>query len=328
MQSTLKLRDSDPHDIFAIEPDVVPAAWADKVLADITRDARSGASIPLDVKSPPDFGSPASDQPPHLASGAAAGVAAPTVDTRFRATATDDIPAPAVEPPSTSRWAKSAIMLVFAICSAAAAAAWQNHGDAAKQMISNWVPAFAVTSSPPTEKIELAAQADAPAAQASTAEQTPAPPAAPAQPPESAVTAAAPSPDTTQLQSMARDLAAMAQQVEQLKASIAELKAGQQAAARDIARTSEIKPAEVKPAAPNPRPRAAAPPPPPRTAAAPAHRPLPAYPPAQAYPPERAYPPAQAAAPLPQSAYPPVSTHTTARTEDDEPVVRPPMPLR
>ena len=33
-------------------------------------------------------------------------------------------------------------MLVFAICSAAAAAAWQNHGDTAKQMISNWVPGF------------------------------------------------------------------------------------------------------------------------------------------------------------------------------------------
>ena len=50
MHSTLKLRDSDPHDDFAIAPDVVPAAWADKVLADITGDVR----IAADVEGPPD----------------------------------------------------------------------------------------------------------------------------------------------------------------------------------------------------------------------------------------------------------------------------------
>ncbi len=172
-------------------------------------------------------------------------VAAPTVDTTFRATATDDIVAP-VEPQPTSRWAKSAVMLVFAVGSAAAAAAWHNHGDAARQMISNWVPAFAITSSPPAENAALPGQTDTPAAQVAVAEQPAAPPAASAQSPESAVTAAAaPSPDPTQLQAMARDLAAMAQQVEQLKASIAELKAGQHAT-RDVARTSEAKPAEIQ----------------------------------------------------------------------------------
>jgi hypothetical protein len=133
MHSTLKLRDSDPHDDFSIAPDVVPAAWADKVLADITRDAGSEAESPPDVRD-------SSDRQASVASGVA--VAAPAVDTTFRATATDDSVAP-IEQPSTSRWAKSAIMLVFAIGSAAAAAAWQNHGDAARQMISNWVPAFA-----------------------------------------------------------------------------------------------------------------------------------------------------------------------------------------
>ncbi|MDB5580238.1 MAG: hypothetical protein JWR80_5414 [Bradyrhizobium sp.] len=318
MHSTLKPRDSDPHDIFLIAPEAVPAAWADKVLADITSEAKSEAKSPLDVQSaPPDFESPAS------ATGTASGTAAPKVDTTFRAIATEDIPA-VIEQPTTGRWAKSAVMLVLAICSAAAAAAWQNHGDAAKQMISNWVPAFAVTSSPPAETAALPGQTDTPAAQASVAEQTPAPPAAPAQPPESAVTAAeAPSPDTTQLQVMARDLAAMAQQVEQLKASIAELKTSQQAMVRDAVRTSEVKPAEIKPAAPNPRPKTAAPPP--RTAAAPPHRPMPSA---------QAYPPAQAAAPapLPQPAYPPVSTapprpQDTARADDDGPIVRPPMSL-
>ena len=302
MHSTLKLRDSDPHDDFAIAPDAVPAAWADKVLADITREGGSEAD------NPPDFKPLISDQQPPAASGAA--VAAPTVDTTFRATATDKIVAP-VEPPSTSRWAKSAVMLVFALCSAAAAAAWQNHGDAAKQMISNWVPAFAVTSSPPaTETAALGVQADAPVAQASAAEPPP-PPAAAPQPQQEAALAA--SPESTQLQSMARDLAAMAQQVEQLQAGIAELKAKQPTIARDVAKISEAKPAEMKPAAPNPRPRIAAAPP--RTAAVPPHRPM------------QAYPPAQAAAPLP----PPASTlppppQATARSAD-EPIVRPPMSL-
>ena len=131
MHSTLKLRDSDPHDDFAIAPDVVPAAWADKVLADISRDADSAAKSPPDIKRRPDIKSPVSDQPRHRASGAPAVVAAPSVDTTFRATAVADMPAP-TEPASTSKWAKSAIMLVFAVGSAAAAAAWQHHGDAAK----------------------------------------------------------------------------------------------------------------------------------------------------------------------------------------------------
>ena len=315
MHSTLKLRDSDPHDDFSIAPDVVPAAWADKVLADITRDAGSEA------ESPPDVRDSASDQQASAASGVA--VAAPTVDTTFRATATDDIVAP-IEQPSTSRWAKSAIMLVFAIGSAAAAAAWQNHGDAARQRTSNWVPAFAATSSPPAETTALAAETDTPAAQIAVVEQTPAPPAAPALTKESAVTvAAAPSPDAAQLESMTRDLAAMAQQVEQLKASVAALKTSQQAMVRDAARTADNKPAEIKPAAPNPRPRTAVGPPP-RTAAPPPPRPMPAYRPAQA----------AAPAPLPQPAYPPVSTLSApppqdpARADDDGPIVRPPMPLR
>ncbi len=261
MQSTLKLRDSDPHDDFAIAPEVVPAAWADKVLADITRDAKS---VP-DVKS-------LRRQAARLTSAALRTIAALCRGangryevSRHRHRRCRRPGRAAVDQPV----GKSAVMLVFAICSAAAAAAWQNHGDAAKQMISNWVPAFAITSSPPTENGR--ARRDRPIRlplRSSAAEQTPAPPAAPAQPPESAApAAAAPSPDTAQLESMARDLAAMAQQVEQLKASIAELKASQQAMARDAARTSEVKPAEIKPAAPNPRPRTAAPPP--RTAAAP-----------------------------------------------------------
>jgi hypothetical protein len=314
MHSTLKLRESDPHDIFAIEPEVVPVAWADKVLADIQRDANSAAS----------------DQPPQPASGVAADAAPPMVDTTFRAIPADDIHAPdihiptdlAADRPPTGKWAKSAVMLVFAVCSAAAAAVWQHHGDAAKQMIASWVPTFALSSSPTPENAGLAGQAEPAAVQASAADQAPTQPAAPAQPPASAApaAAAAPSPESAQLQSMSRDLAAMGQQIEQLKASVAELKASQQVAARDVAKLSEVKPSEAKPSIPNARTRMSALPP--RSAAAPSRRPTPAYAPVQA----------AAPAPMPQaSPYPaaqPPAPPQAAVESDGEPVVRPPMPLR
>jgi hypothetical protein len=311
MHSTLKLRESDPHDIFAIEPDPIPVAWADKVLADIKRDAGSEPSEGV-----------APVLPPPAESGAAAVTAAPALDTTFRAAADDvripDIQVPsdlAADRPSTSKWAKSAVMLIFAVCSAAAAAAWQHHGDAATQMISGWIPSFALTSSPPTEKV--AAPSDTPAVQAAAADQTPPQPAAPAQPPQGvAPAAAAPSPDAAQLiQSMGRDLAAMGQQVEQLKASVAELKASQQAMARDA-----TKPAEVRTSVPNPRTKMSALPP--RPAAAPARRPMPAYQPVQAAAPAPL--PPQAAAPYPS----PAPYAPQAVDQSDEPVVRPPMPLR
>jgi hypothetical protein len=315
MHSTLKLRESDPHDIFAIEPEPIPVAWADKVLADIKRDAGSEPSEDV-----------APVLPPPAESGAAAVAAAPVLDTTFRAAATDDIRIPdiqvpsdlAADRPSTSKWAKSAVMLIFAICSAAAAAAWQHHGDTAKQMISGWIPSFALTSSPPAEKAGVAGPSDAPAVQAAAADQTPPQPAAPAQPPQSvAPAAAAPSPDTAQLvQSMGRDLAAMGQQVEQLKASVAELKASQQAMARDVA-----KPAEVRTAVPNSRTKMSALPP--RPAAAPPRRPMPAYQPVQAAAPA---PPPQAAPPY--ASPPPAQYAPQAVDQGDDPVVRPPMPLR
>jgi hypothetical protein len=315
MHSTLKLRESDPHDIFAIEPEPIPVAWADKVLADIKRDAGSEPSEGVPV------------QPPPAESTAAAVPAAPALDTTFRAAAADDIRIPDIQVPSdlaadrppTGKWAKSIVMLIFAVCSAAAAAAWQHHGDTAKQMISGWIPSFALTSSPPAETAGAAAPSDTPTVQAAAADQTPPQPAVPAQPPQGAApAAAAPSPDAAQLiQSMGRDLAAMGQQVEQLKASVAELKASQQAMARDVA-----KPAEVRTSVPNPRTKMSALPP--RPAAAPARRPIPAYQPAQAAAPAPLPPPQAAPYPSPS----PAPYAPQAVDQGDDPVVRPPMPLR
>ena len=318
MHSTTKLTETDPHDDFAIAPDIVPAAWADRLLADIKGDANSH---------------PSDQQPPTAFS--AAGPAAPTLDTTFRAAA-DDIKV-AGDRPSTGRWTTSAVtVFLIALCSALAVAASQHYGDAAKQMISNWTPPFALASSPPPEQTAPAEQAGAPAVQASAADPAAQQPAAPAQPPEDAApAAAAPAQDSAQLlQSMARDLAAMGQQIDQLKASIAELKAGQQPASPGIANTSEVRTpatrtseakasekASDRTPVQNLRPKMPAPPQ--RSPAAQAHKLRPAYPPAQA----AAIPPLPQAVPAIASP-PPAPPPAAARLEDDEPIVRPPMPLR
>ena len=100
--------------------------------------------------------------------------------------------------------------LLLAACIGAAAIAWQSpYGDAA--IIATWAPQRVVTSSPPLENPGLAQTA----------------------PEDVAPTAAALSPELTQLlQSMARDLATLGQGIEQLKAS-------QEQMARVIAKASE-----------------------------------------------------------------------------------------
>ena len=123
----------------------------------------------------------------------------------------------------------------------------------------------------------------------------------------------------------------MAQQIEALKANIAELKAGQEQMAREMAKPPAPKPVvEAKPPV-DPRARVSAlPPRAPVPTPSPVRKPkpvvshtyMPAYSPAPLAPPP---PPSQAAAVPPAPA--PVTT-TQAVADDDGPVVRPPMPLR
>jgi hypothetical protein len=125
---------------------------------------------------------------------------------------------------------------------------------------------------------------------------------------------------------MTRDLAAMAQQIETLKADIAELKTGQEQMAREMVKPSAPKPvAETRSVDPRARMSAL----PPRPAPPPVRKPKPAV--TQTYMP--AYPPTPLAPPPPSQAAtvpPPVApvTTTQAVADDDGPVVRPPMPLR
>jgi hypothetical protein len=322
MLSTLNAnpaRESDPHDVFVIDPEVVLATRGDRA--------------------PPPTPRAEVDHAPAPQSYAASSVSAPSLDTSFRVTASDHIQLPS-EPSPLAKWAKRAAMaFTFALLSAFAAAAWKHHGDTAKQMIAEWIPQFSqlsLFSSTPSDDSTATAEQSAPPAVQTATEQ----PAAPAvqtastdqavarpdtatqgQPAEAAAptTAAALSPDSPQLlQSMAHDLATMGQQIQQLKATIEQLKAGQDQMARDMARNSEARNSEARVSAQAVQPRTA---PPPRPVAAPVRRPKPpAYPPAQT---------AAAAPPLPPPPAPaPVQTLPEPQAQDGGPVVRPPMPVR
>jgi hypothetical protein len=315
MQSTLTLQETDPHDSFVIEPDVVLAARADHAPLDPVQEILSHLA----------------HRPAPMISEVPAGASTPAVDTTFRAAAVDNTD-PTKIPGDRSRWVKRALIaFLFAFCSAVAVETWKHQGDAVRQMVSRWAPPFVLALSPAAEKPALAEQPDS--SKAAAADQAPAQPASADQPAEgaapavaaslaeSAPPAQAPPMQAPSVQSVARDIAAMGQQIEQLKASIEQLKAGQAQMSRDLAKTSaQSQRARVAALAPRP-------------IAAPVHKPRPAYPPAAAastLPPlPYAAPPALPPPPLAQPALSqPLPLPQAAAQPDGEPVVRPPMPLR
>ena len=329
MQSTPTLKDTDPHDVFAIES--LLAAHAEK--------APPLAHEPAATSVAPQV---------HVAPPISAGAPIPQVEPTFRTPGVCDIQAESVRPseikldglkplgePTTAKWVKRVIMALLGLCGATAAAAWQHYGDQATAMATEWAPPFVLAALPSATRPATAEQPSTPAAETTAADQAAAQPAAaPAQPEPAATTAAAaaaPSAGSTQLQSMAQDLATMGQQVEELKATIAQLKTSQAQMARELAKATEAKAAETRLAEQNLRPRVSALTPPPSRPAAPppVRKPKPAYSYSPSYSPApiaaapaAPLPPAQAAAPLPPA--PPKQTIS----DDGEPVVRPPMPLR
>jgi len=309
MHSTLKPKQTDdPHDIVVVAPDVVQVAPADEELSNLLHDAARHLS----------------DARTRTGSDVAAGPAVPPVDPTFRPSAVNDVPVPG-HLRSIGRGAIRAFTaLLLAACIGVAGIAWQSWGDAAQQMIANWAPQFALTSSLPPEKPGLSAQPAPSAVQAAAANPAPPQPAPSAQTAAEGVapTAAAVSAESAQLlQSMARDLASVGQEIEQLKASIEQLKASQQQMSREIAKTSE-KASEAKASEQNPRPRISAPPP--RSATAPARRPMPPPPPPQAAAPTLP----QAAAPsMPRQGEPPPQATAQPQAEQLSSVPRPPMPV-
>jgi hypothetical protein len=340
MQSMPTLKDTDPHDVFAIES--LLHAHAEK--------------MPHAEKAPPLAHDPAAPVAPQVHVAPPISVGAPKLQTEptFSAPVARDIkprgeiPADNVRPGEikvdslkvlqerpTAKWVRRTFMALLGLVGAIAAAAWQHYGDDATAMAAEWTPSFVLAALPSAAKPAVAEQPNAPvtetAAADQTAQPTPAAAAAPA-PAEPAAAAAAPAPsaESTQLQSMAQDLAAMGQQVEELKSTIAQLKASQAQMARELAKASETKASESRPSeaaraavvAPPPAARPAAPPPvrkpKPVSSHTPSHSPAP-----MAAAPVAPPPPVQAVA-----APPPPATPRQTIADDGEPVVRPPMPLR
>jgi hypothetical protein len=313
------VKDNDPHDAVQISPEMVLASRsfsvAPALAPEITTRPEPKFAAERKINPEPKF-SPVSEPR----------TAVPSVDTAVRVAASDGHSLK--KRSAAGKWLRGAfVTFLFAGGSAAATIAWEKHGDTARQMLAEWTPALTslLPSTSQTAPV-AAAQAAPPAAEAAAAADQTADQSA-ATPPAVQV-AAAPQPDATQsVQSMTRDLGLMAQQIEALKASIAELKAGQEQMAREMAKPPAPKP--VTDARPPVDPRAHVSALPPRPAPPPVRKPkpvvsqtyTPAYSPAPLAPP----PPSQAAAVPPPA--PPVAT-TQAVADDDGPVVRPPMPLR
>ena len=331
MQSTLK--DSDRHDVFAIE--LLLHAHAEKAPPLAHDPAAPPAAPEVHVVPPISAGAPATQVEPTFRAPDARDIQLDNV--RPSEIKVDGLKPPGARP--MSKWVKRIVMALLGLFGATAAAAWQHYGDQATAMASEWAPPFVLAALPSAVRPTVAEQPSAPATEATATEQAAAQPAAPVAsapvPSEPAATtaAAAPTAESPQLQSMARDLATMNQQVEELKATIAQLKASQAQMTREFAKGSDARTTETRPAEQNLRPKVSAltPPPPQRPAAPPpvrkpkpaAYSYSPAYAPAPvAAAPAAPLPPAQAAAPL--SPAPPRQTIT----DDGEPVVRPPMPLR
>lgn len=269
----------DETDAAPIAPDIIPADWADCVPR-AANDATSREKLFAEIRH-------------------AAETAAPAVDTTFRASDVSDNPAQKSRARFRARFNRALSVFAFALISAFAAAAWEIHGDTAKQVLANWVtlpaPNASSAAEPAGESTRQPAEQQ-PTAAASTS-------------PETASGAVLPVEVEQQLQTMARDLAAMGQEIEQLKATIEALKASRQAAI----------------AVPAPVARAPAAPPKPKVTAAPP-RPAPAP-----QGPAHAALPAQAATmlqPAPAAAAPQVyPAQPAAQQPNGEPIVRPPMPL-
>src|SRR6266576_4519920 len=211
MRSTLTPEQNDPHDVLEIAPDVVLVARADK--------AHDTMSRPSDSRA-------------HMGSGFASGPSVPPVDTTFRPAAVNNVRVPGHQPPIGARAVRAFIGFLLALCIGVAGIVWQAYGDAVKQTAARWAPQFVLTSSLPLQKTGPPEQPNQPAVQASAAK---------AAVPESVAPAtAAASPESAQLlQSMARDLASLKEEIEQLKGS-------QEQMSRDIAKVSDAKVSDAK----------------------------------------------------------------------------------
>ena len=217
MSSTLNPPKIDPKDIPTLAPDVV-----------VTR-------ADHDVAKPDPGGRPAASAAQKGAEAAAA-AKAPPVDTTFRATST----APVKEKARRSfgrRLVRGVIGVVLTACVAGVAMLWQSHGDVVRQIVTKSVAPLVVALLSRQDSPAVEQPSDSPVVQASVV-----PRATAASAPQNAADnpTSSPSPEAAQLlQSLARELTSLRQDMEQMKAAIAELKASDDQMAREIAKASD-----------------------------------------------------------------------------------------
>jgi hypothetical protein len=329
MQFTAKRKiTGDPHDFVVVPPDQVQVAPSDIAPSEA---AASDAEITDLLRAAARHRSESSSSEATNRSSLAP---MPTVDTRFRATAVNDA-VPARGPTFGRRVMRAVVALLLAMGIGAVALTWQTFGYAAKKALVSWAPKFALTAALPLDKLGLSAESApanepnaADAALAASSSQSTSGTSETAAPEKAAANPATPSDAAQLLRSMARDLANVSQEVEILKASIAELKAGQQ---KLPDRAAENARAKVVAAPPRPAVVAARKPAPlysptpasaPAVVSAPAYRPPPSATTQAAMSPPPASPIAtQPYAPPPTSLQPPAELGLASAP-------RPPMPVQ
>jgi hypothetical protein len=239
-------------------------------------------------------------------------VTEPSLDATLRPANLNNEPLPSDRPPPGRRASRSlARFLVTACIGAAATLAWQSYGGAAKQMIASSAPQLGWLLVPPAmdppSGPEITVERPSPPAVAASAPQAASAQVGAAAPPASEPAASpapsAPPPELQQqLATMAHDLAALRQSVEQLTA-------GQEQMARDIAK--------LQTAGQEIRRRVSVLPP---TAATPARKPLP--------PPQPAFQSSAAPFPPPPPEPAPASSAAPPPLAPADAPLRPPMPVR
>jgi hypothetical protein len=173
-----------------------------------------------------------------------------------------------------------ALLLTAGVCFAAFAS--QSYGETTRLMISRWAPQLA--SSLPSATPELAARQSMPAIQVAAANAAISQLSSPAQAmPQDAASAAIPPEVTQSLQTMARDLATVQQEIGQLKASQQELARENAGIAEQLKATQEQMVRAITSASEQNlrKTAAAAPANPPRPVAKPARKPVATLPPTQ-----------------------------------------------
>ena len=218
MSSTLDPSKIDPKDIPTLAPDVV-----------VTR---------ADQAKPESDGKTAASAAQKGSGAGGAGPKAPPVDTTFRATSTD----PAKRGARRSfgrRLLRAVVGVILAACVAGAAMLWQSHGEVVRQIVTKSVAPIVLAllsressaveppSGPPVVQASVVPGASAPSAPQNAVDTT-------------GSSAATSSPEAAQLlQSLTRELTNLRQDMEQMKAAIAELKASDDLMAREIAKAAD-----------------------------------------------------------------------------------------